>query len=155
MRLESPVVPARASMTSVEHPRPCVSREVRAVVRLFVDRFDDGDLVALDEVFASEPEFRWYSTTAPGERLRTRAPDRRSLVPYLARRHARGELLAVRAFRFTGNSSDGRRPYGDFTFTLTRTTPELGPTRYRGKGAVLCFDARPDTIFVWSMADAT
>jgi hypothetical protein len=102
-----------------------------------------------DAVFAPEPEFEWYSTDAPGERFASSAYDRASLVPYFARRHALGERLTLRSFRFNGNST---MPYGHFEYSLTRRAEDLEPTPYDGKGAAFCYRNRSDVIFVWSMS---
>lgn len=98
--------------------------------------------------FAREPEFEWYSTDAPGERLRGSAYDRSSLMPYFASRHAAGERLVLRSFKFNGNSST---PYGNFEYGLIRRAEDLRPTPYYGKGAAFCYRTRSDVIFVWSM----
>lgn len=82
-----------------------------------------------------------------GERLSGSAYDRSSLVPYFAGRHALGEQLTLRSFRFNGNSSG----YGNFEYGLTRSAADLQPTPYYGKGAALCYRSRSDVIFVWSM----
>jgi hypothetical protein len=143
-------VPTRAGIPppQPESPKPCTADEVEMLVRRFTDAFNTGDLRALDAVFAREPEFEWYSTDAPGERLQASAFDRSSLMPYFASRHAAGERLALRSFKFNGNSST---PYGNFEYGLTRSATELKPTPYYGKGAAFCYHTRSDVIFVWSM----
>jgi hypothetical protein len=132
-----------------EPPKRCKPDEVETLVVRFIDAFNRGDLKGLGAVFAREPDFEWYSTDAPGERLRARAYDRSSLVPYFAGRHARGERLVLRAFRFNGNSTT---PYGTFEYSLIRRADDLEPTRYAGKGGSFCYRTRPDVIFVWSMS---
>ena len=44
----------------------------------FVASFNAGNLEELDGIFAPEPDFEWYVTGAPGERLQM--GDRESLV---------------------------------------------------------------------------
>ena len=105
---------------------------------------------------ASSPASRSSSgtpTDAPGERLTlAAASDRPSLVPYFAARHALGERLTLRSFRFNGNTGIQRtRPYGNFEYGLTRSVEDLEPTPYYGKGAALCYRTRSDLIFVWAM----
>ena len=134
---------------SAEAPTLCHADEVETVVKRFVAAFNAGDLDGLDAIFAREPEFEWYTTGAPGERQPTASHDRSSLISYFAARHAVGERLALRSFQFNGN---GRRPHGNFQYTLTRSADDLAPTRYIGKGAALCYRERADSIFVWSMA---
>jgi hypothetical protein len=78
--------------------------------------------------------------------------DRSSLVRYFLKRHARGERLTLRTFRFNGNTdAPPLKPYGNFVFTLTRRANDLQPTSYRGKGAAHCYSGE-DAIIVWSMA---
>jgi hypothetical protein len=132
-----------------EQPTLCTASEVETVVRSFLDAFNSGDGLALDALFARDA-FEWYSTDAPGERFTPVANDRASLVPYFAARHAAGERLALRSFRFNGNS--GVPPYGNFEYGLTRSANDLQPTPYYGKGAAFCYPTRPDVIFVWSMS---
>ena len=131
---------------------PCRAGEVRELVAYFLQAFNRGELRALDDAFAVEPLFRWYSTDGPGARLRAAAYDRRSLVAYFSGRRVSGETLRLRSLRFTGNANDGTRPYGNFTFALTRTNRKAGSAPYNGKGAMLCYERRPDVLIVWSMA---
>lgn len=138
-----------APTTEPELPKPCTAGEVETLVLNFVDAFNRGDLGALDDVFAHEPEFEWYSVDAPSEPITRSAYDRLSLVPYFAARHAHGERLMLRSFRFNGNSPGGR--YGNFEYGLTRSAEDLEPTPYHGKGAAFCYRTRADVIFVWSM----
>lgn len=133
-----------------EEPALCTAKEVEALVGRFLGAFNKGDLDELDVIFAREPEFEWYSTGAPGERLDPSARDRPSLVPYFRDRHAVREQLSLRSFAFNGNT-DGRRRYGNFVYALTRSADDLAPSPYRGKGAALCYRNRSDSIFVWSM----
>lgn len=145
-------VPTRvpASPPEPEQPRLCTAGEVETLVGRFIDAFNSGDLNGLDDVFAHEPEFEWYSTDAPGERFTPLANGRPSLLPYFAGRHALGEQLTLRSFRFNGNSARSQ-PYGNFEYGLTRSAEDLEPTSYYGKGAAFCYSKRSDVIFVWSM----
>jgi hypothetical protein len=131
-----------------EQPTLCTAGDVETLVRRFIDTFNAGDLSALDALFAREPEFEWYSTDAPGQRFTPLANDRPSLVPYFGARHALGERLTLRSFRFNGNSG---QTYGNFEYGLTRTAEDLQPTAYHGKGAAFCYRTQSDVIFVWSM----
>lgn len=130
-----------------EQPTLCTAPEVETLVRRFIDAFNMGDLRALDAVFAREPQFEWYSTDAPGERLHAASSDRSSLLPYFGGRHALNERLTLRSFKFNGNGSG----YGNFEYGLTRSAEDLRPTGYHGKGASFCYRNRSDVIFVWSM----
>jgi hypothetical protein len=142
--------PTSAAVTSAE-PKPCTAVEVRELVVGFVQAFNRGDDDALNGLFAPEPSFRWYSTDAPGERLRSEAYNRASLIPYFARRHAAGERLRLTSFKFNGNSPGIAARYGNFEYGLVRSADDLPPTNYYGKGASSCYGDRPDLIFVWSM----
>jgi hypothetical protein len=138
------------AVRAAEQPQLCTAGEVETLVRRFIDAFNSGDLSALDQIFAHEPEFEWYSTDAPGERFTSLAKDRPSLVPYFAGRHALGEQLTLRSFRFNGNTA-ARSPYGNFEYGLTRSALDLEATPYYGKGAAFCYRNRADVIFAWSM----
>jgi hypothetical protein len=138
------------AVRAAEQQTLCTAEEVETLVGRFVGAFGKGDVDELDGIFAHEPEFEWYSTDAPGERLTPVANDRPSLVPYLRDRHALGEKLTLHSFTFNGNTT-GTRRYGNFVYTLTRRASDLDPTPYRGKGAALCYRNRSDVIFVWTM----
>jgi hypothetical protein len=78
-------------------------------------------------------------------------------VPYFARRHARGERLALDALQINGNTVTRARSfgtYGNFQFTLVREADDLARTDYQGKGALHCYASAPDRLIVWSMARA-
>jgi hypothetical protein len=141
------------AVRAAEQPTLCTEEEVETLVGRFIGAFNTGDAGQLEGIFAREPEFEWYTTDAPGERLTPLAYDRPSLVPYFRDRHALGEQLTLRSFRFNGNTT-GSRTYGNFEYALTRSAGDLGPTPYFGKGAALCYRNRSDAIFVWSMARA-
>ena len=130
----------------------CSPGEVGTLVKTFVRAFNAGGLEKLDDKFAQEPDFRWYSTDAPGQRFLPVAADRSGLMRYFARRHALGERLELRSFRFNGNTPTVGKPYGNFEFRLVRRARNLAPTRYQGKGAAHCSAIEPDAIIVWSMA---
>jgi hypothetical protein len=138
---------------SAEQPVACANEEVQGLVERFVRAFANGNLQALDEIFADEPDFEWYSTAAPGERLLPLAGDRASLVPYFRQRHEVGERLTINSFRFTGNTVRSR-PYGNFEYSLTRSANDLAPTAYAGKGAAICYRDRSDLLIVWLMVEA-
>jgi hypothetical protein len=139
------------AVRAAEQPAPCTADEVEGLGRRFIGAFNGGDASELDRVFAHEPDFEWYSTNGPGERLDPVARDRASLVPYFRDRHAHGEQLALGSFTFNGNTTFRSRTHGNFVYSLTRSADDLAPTPYRGKGAALCYPNRSDQIFVWSM----
>lgn len=147
-------IPTRLSVPTPppepEQPTLCSAEEVEKLTQRFLAAFNGGDLGALAEFFAREPDFDWYSTDGPGERLVPLAYERDSLVSYFAGRHALGERLELRTFRFNGNTA-ATRPYGNFLYSLTRSAHDLAPTPYEGKGAASCYRERADVIFVWLM----
>jgi hypothetical protein len=146
---DSPALAARtlaAATTLAAAPKPCTSTEVRSLVDGFVEAFNEGDLVRLDDLFAPRRAFKWYSTNGPGARLNAAAYDRETLVRYFERRHESGEQLEPRSFKFNGNSAG----YGHFEYGLVRSADDLAPTNYYGKGAAVC-TASADVIAVWSM----
>ena len=142
--------------TAAPPPKPtlCSTAEVEGAVRRFLAAFNRGDSRALAAVWAAEPDFQWYSTSAPGERLRARARDRASLIPYFRARHARREHLELTAFRVNGNTP-AAKPYGNFEYRLVRSARDLRAMDYHGKGALHCYATRPDVLIVWSMAADT
>jgi hypothetical protein len=137
---------------TVEEPAACTASEIQQLVERFVRAFNGGELQALDAIFAQEPDFEWYVTGAPGERLI--GMDRATLIAYFRQRHEVGEQLIVRSLRFNGNTL-GSRTYGNFEYALTRSANDLAPTSYMGKGAALCYRNRSDELIVWAMAQAT
>jgi SnoaL-like protein len=134
-----------------ERPKACTRAEVGRLVVRFVDAFNAGNLDRLDRTFARRPDFRWYSTDAPGERYLPVASDRASLRRYFARRHARGERLVLETLKVNGNTR-AAKPYGNFEFTLVRSADDLPATPYQGKGAAHCYALGSDVLIVWSMA---
>jgi hypothetical protein len=126
---------------------------VKATVARFVNAFNSGAARALDRVFAQEPDFRWYSTDAPGQRFLPVAADRAGLMRYFARRHVRAERLTLTSLLVGGNTiaSGTLKSYGNFQYTLVREADDLAPTEYGGKGALHCYASRPDVLIVWSM----
>ena len=124
----------------------CVAGESRAVVVRFIAAFNARNIPALDRVFSPAASFNWYSTGAPGVRLRAAAYDRSTLMAYFRARHRAGEKLRLVFFQGNGNSNG----YAHFQFRLERRTRTLPPTVYQGKGAAICA-ASGDTISVWSV----
>ena len=124
----------------------CAPGESRLVVERFVRAFNARNIPALDRVFAPAASFNWYSTGAPGVRLRAAAYARSTLMSYFRARHRAGERLRLVSFQENGNSNG----YAHFQFRLERRTRTLRPTVYQGKGAAICA-ASGDTISVWTV----
>jgi hypothetical protein len=126
------VGPAAGSLPT--GPSHCRAKGVRSALASFARAFDRGDFEAVDQIFADEPDFQWYATDG---RIGRAAKQRATLIPYFRRRHARGERLGVRRFRFTGNSPH----YGNFEMTMRRSLPRVRRGRWLpvpGKGAAVC-----------------
>lgn len=124
---------------------PCSPRETRTLVARFIVNFNDGDLRELNRLFSSPGLFKWFSVSGPSGRLNDASTNRTTLLAYFAKRHRKGERLALQSFQWKGYSLG----LGQFLYSLTRRADDLGPTSYFGKGAVLCL--HPRTISVWSM----
>ena len=119
----------------------CASAETRAALASFVDAHNRGDSERLDSLFAEEPGFEWYSTSAPGERLGQEAKRRRTLIRYFERRHAAGDRFVLRSFGFNGNAAGHGGGYGNFEMRLRRRVPGFRRGdwfRSWGKGAAIC-----------------
>lgn len=126
----------------------CDSPTAERLVRAFARALSRGDARGAERLWAPEPGFQWYSTSAPGERLRAAAKDRASLLGYLRARAARHERIGIR--RLTA-SYEARRDVANFHGNLRRRADDLAPTSYGFKGAASCVGGRPRLI-VWSMA---
>jgi hypothetical protein len=115
----------------------CTKAAVRQVFGRFVTAFNRGDLAVLDGLFASPPEFKWYSSGKPGRRFKTEASNRATLIPYFEHRHAQRDHLKVLVFHFQGRSMG----LGHFWFDLRRHALDYRgglPFRLTGKGATTC-----------------
>jgi hypothetical protein len=118
-------------------PSHCTGPGGRGALASFVSAYNRGDFERLDSLIAEEPDFEWYSTNGPGERLRGKAKRRGTLIPYFEARHARHDRLAWRSFQFNGNSPR----YGNFQLTMWRATSGFNRgDRFPvwGKGAAIC-----------------
>jgi hypothetical protein len=126
--------------------RDCTVAESRATFDAFVNAFNAGDRAALDRLVAPAPSFVWFSVSGAGRRLGDRSKDRSTLARYLATRHT----LRDRFTDITWSGGGNANGYSHFGFTLTRSADDELPSRYEGKGAIICDDAG-NTIAVWSM----
>jgi hypothetical protein len=130
--------------------RDCSVAETRATLDSFVRAFNGGDRPALERLVAPAPSFVWFSVSGAGRRLGDRSKDRSTLARYFATRHTLRDRLADVTWTGGGNANG----YSHFGFLLTRSADDELPSRYEGKGAVICDDAG-DTIAVWSMGRRT
>lgn len=121
----------------------CSPEQARATFVAFVTAFNGGDRAALDRLIAPPTTFIWFSVSGAGPRLGERSKDRSTLTRYFTVRHAQRDQFRDATFEGGG--------HGQFRFLLTRMADDELPSRYEGKGSVLC-DAGGSTIAVWSMA---
>ena len=138
-----------AAATATASPRAgraCAPGEVRTTFDAFVRAFNTGDAAAVDRLIAPPPSFVWFSVGGAGRRLGDRSKDRSTLARYFAARHVLRDRWRDITFSGGGNANG----YGHFGFRLTRSADDELPSRYEGKGAVICADGG-DTIAVWSM----
>src|SRR5438874_13822284 len=87
-----------APPTASSHPRSgssCFAAAVRQRVVTFIEAFNSGNLLALDELFAPPPEFQWYSSGKPGRRVKSEARNRETPISYFERRHAQKDRLKL------------------------------------------------------------
>lgn len=119
--------------------RSCGKAKTLGAFRAFVAAYNRGDSAALDRRFAPEPDFRWYSSGAPGRRVGNAAGRRRTLIRYFAKRHASGDRIRIRRLDYNGRSST----YGNLGFEILRRSDGFrggGWIRVPGKGAASCYD---------------
>ena len=128
----------------------CDVATLRATLTTFVRAYNGGQRTALDRVF-SRRHFVWYSSGEPGLRVNAEAANRATLLAYFARRHRRGDRLALLSVRFNG--LDAGRRLGHFELTGRRRAADFRRGRwfrFVGKGALDCATA-PVTIAVLSL----
>jgi hypothetical protein len=115
----------------------CTGGQLREGLVEFTHAFDRGDAAALDALFATSPDFQWYTTPGPGRILARGAAGRSLLIPYFERRHTRHDRLRLTSFSFNGNSPH----YGNFSFTMRHASDGFDrgrPFPQAGKGAAIC-----------------
>ena len=115
----------------------CLERGVRTAFAAYVAAFNRGDLMRLDGLFAREPDFEWYSSGAPGPRLRGASADRSTLLAYFRARHVRRDRL--RLLRWSFNGTDGVIAHFDVRLERAARDYRAGaPFRISAKGAARC-----------------
>jgi hypothetical protein len=129
--------------SSVAAPRDATeracARATASLVPRWIDAYNMGDIRRLDRIFAPADAFAWYSSPAPGVRLRAAAKDRSTLLPYFLDRHRAGDRLRLVHWQF--NSRRSRDDEGGFEFTLRRRTRDYRGGRaftLQGKGSIAC-----------------
>ena len=138
---------AATSRPAASPGRDCAPGEAYTTFSSFVDAFNAGDRAALDRLIAPASSFVWFSVSGAGRRLGAASRDRTTLGRYFAARHAQRDRFRDVTWRGGGNANG----YAHFGFTLTRLADDELPSRYEGKGAVIC-GGGPEVLAVWSMA---
>lgn len=130
-----------AAPTPPTDTAPCARAQTRAAFDSFLAAFDRGDQAKLDSLFAAEPDFQWFSSSAPGPRVRQDAFDRQTLLAYFRARYRHGDRLRLVDFHFTGRSPH----WSGFSFDLRRRSRDFRGGRWfrtTGKGAAVCDGGR-------------
>ena len=136
---------ATASPTTGPGSRDCAPGEAHTTFDAFVRAFDAGDAAALDRLVSPAGSFMWFSVSGAGKRLGEPSRDRATLARYFRLRHAQRDQYRDVTWRGNGISHG----YANFQFRLTRMADDELPSRYEGKGAIIC---EGNSLAVWSMA---
>jgi len=115
----------------------CTGEGVRATLTSFVSAFNRGDLAALDALFASAPDFQWYSSNPPGLRNNDASKQRGTLLSYFRGRHAKNDKLRLVSLRFNGNWGSN----GNIDFRMKRSASDYASGQWftiLGKAAIRC-----------------
>lgn len=124
----------------------CRKPQARAVVKGFVEAFSRGDVDYLDQLWAAEPDFFWYSVNTDATRRGVLAEDRSTLPAYFHERSSLGDALRIRKLTVDWEA-DWHGAWG-IDFVVRRTSDEPGATGvYSGTGAVTC-----NRMIAWAMA---
>lgn len=137
---------AAAAVAVDRQAEDCTHRSVVWRVNRFGDDFSVGRLRRTNSAWGARREFKWYSTTAPGERLDPEARRRHTLRAYFRRRIAQRERLRITRLR---SFYEKKRNIRHLNGHLVRRARGLPRTRFRFKGALSC---RTNKLIVWSMA---
>jgi len=139
--------PSVMSAGSLEHELTCTAVTTKVLVTKFVRNYDSGHVAVIDQLWAREPDFQWFSTRAPGARLGPAAYNRSTLVAYFRARVRAHEHLRVIKL---GAGFEATRNIVNFAGKLVRSADNLpagAPQDF--KGAVRCGHRR--LLIVWSM----
>ena len=129
-----------------EQERPgagCAAQPTKVTWVSFLGAFTTGNYRRLNELFADEPDFGWFSSNMPGLRAATSARDRGTLISYFRKRHAQRDRLRLISFQWHGA--------GNFTYTLWRSANDYkagAAFHLIGKGFADCSEGRPRFVIV-------
>lgn len=134
----------------------CDKEEANAALDAFLLALVERQPAAANAAFAAKPDFKWYSTTAPGLRNELAAYRRETLLGYFRARVRKHEQLSVikASLHYVIGPSDDTAGANGY---LRRRASDLGSARFGFKFAVRCSqeaDGAPK-IIVWSMARAS
>jgi hypothetical protein len=135
------------SAAAAQRAVACTAATTKALVRTFAADYSKGRVAASDRMFAPEPYFQWFSSSAPVSRLGGKAYDRATLAAYFrarARAHERLVLTRLSA------KYDPNRNLVNFSGELVRSADDMPAARHPFKGAAACRSGGP-TLIVWSM----
>lgn len=143
-------VPQFAESRSVEAQK-CGVGDARETLQAFFQSLAERRVARTDALFAAEPLFEWYSTTAPGARLRAEARRRSTLPDYLRARIAKRERLRLLRANVVATLAPDEQAINGY---VVRRANDLRPTRFGFKAQISCAPNGRNQIFVWSMARA-
>lgn len=149
--------PLNAGMSGSGFVTPrCDEEEATAALDAFLTALARGNAGAVNAVFAPNPEFKWYSTTAPGLRSGSAAYRRETLLNYFRARVRKLERLSIfkKSLHYViGPSQDTAGANG----YLRRRATDLNSARFGFKFAVHCAQEKGEApqIIAWSMARAS
>ena len=133
----------------------CDREEASAGLSAFVSALARGRVADVDAAFAQTPDFKWYSSTAPGTRNGLAAYRRETLLGYFRARVRKGERLSIvnSSLRYVIGPSGGVSGANGY---LYRRATDLRSTRFGFKFALVCGTDPTSTpkLIVWSMARA-
>ena len=115
----------------------CTALQTRSALTSFVTAFNAGNSRRLNALFGPPSWFRWYSSSAPGERFDPEAGRRNTLIAYFRARHEQRDRFRLVSFKFNGNSLG----YGNFVWQVKRSADDFRNGAWfqvDAKGAALC-----------------
>jgi hypothetical protein len=132
------VLAASAGGTDANAEAVCDATVARATLTRHVQAFNRALYGTLQELFAQEPEFGWYSVAPPFGRTNQRAQNRATLMAYFRARHAKREVLHVVKFNFASTQERDAVVVANFNGHLTRRATDLPRERRGFKATIRC-----------------
>ncbi len=114
----------------------CDRRLVRALVRDFIDAYNEGDIDRLDKMFPPQEEFGLYR--AWPEREWPESDDRATLMNYFQKRHEYEDRLKIERLNLSSRPSPDGSCGMSYVFGRVSDDPlPWGDGRFSGQGGVL------------------